>query len=244
MSATTCSIFPETLRFMNHRIRTSLLSASLATLTLAGTALCSAQATPTMYANSSKYHINNLDVGVAATGQYTTSITSQTFGSGGQTLPHQATTDSPGVLFTVRDQPFSWAGIELNYQYTKFSERYFTRAANTPINSGANTPVFVPTSVHEATAAYLYHARMKRVKPYAGIGGGALYFTPSTARPNQWRATGLAEVGMDIQTSSNLGFRFGGRGLFYRAPNFTDTSLASSRWVSSTEPYAGVYIKF
>jgi hypothetical protein len=229
---------------MIRSVRSTLLTASFGALVLAGTALCSAQATPTMYANSSKYHINDLDVGVAATGQYTNSITSQNYGSAGQTLPHQATTDSPGVLVTVRDQPFSWAGIEFNYQYTKFSERYFVRAANTPINAGANTPVFVPTSVHEATAAYLYHAKMKRVKPYAGIGGGTLYFTPATARPNQWRATGLAEVGLDIQTSSRLGFRFGGRGLFYRAPNFTDTALASSRWVSSTEPYAGVYIKF
>ena len=105
-------------------------------------------------------------------------------------------------------------------------------------------PINLPTSFHEATGAYVLHVKMKHFKPYAAIGGGAVDFVPTTAGRNQWRAAGLADIGADFQTHSNLGFRFGGRGLFYRGPNFTNTALASSRWMATTEPYAGVYVKF
>ena len=91
---------------MKRIVTSTLLSASLAAFTVAVPALCSAQATPTKFANSSKYHINDFSMGVAAAGQFTDTFTSNVIGSGGQTLPHQSTTDSPGVLVTIRDQPF------------------------------------------------------------------------------------------------------------------------------------------
>jgi len=187
------------------------------------------------------------DVGVAATGQFTTSITSQNIGSGGQVLPHQATTDSPGMLATIHIQPASWAGLEFNYQYSRFSERFFRapRTQGIVYNPNLNTPVNVSTDFHEATGAYVLHLKPhKKVSPYVGIGGGYIDFEPIQVDRNQWRGTGLVDIGFNMQTVSNLGFRVGARDLIYRAPDYFDTSLSSSRWVSTEEPYAGVYLKF
>ena len=183
--------------------------------------------------------LNKGNIGVAATGQYTTSITSQVYGSNGEILPHQATTDSPGVLVNLRFHPVSWAGVEVNYQYTKFQERYFNAATSRPA-------AFLPTNLHEATAAYMIHLKMHHVQPYLGIGGGYTDFTLTDGlrnSNNQWRGTGLVDVGWDMQTRSRLGFRMGARDLMYRAPNYNNPGLSSSRWVSTEEPYAGVYIK-
>jgi hypothetical protein len=187
------------------------------------------------------------DVGVAAAGQFTTSITSQTIGGAGEVLPHQATTDSPGVLFTIRLQPKPWAGLEFNYQYSKFSERFFRapRAQGPVYVPNLNTPVNVTTSFHEATGAYVFHLKPhKRVSPYVAVGGGYLDFVPTMVDKNQWRGSGLVDIGFNMQTDSRLGFRIGARDLIYRAPNYFDASLSSSRWVSTEEPYAGVYVKF
>lgn len=207
-----------------------------------------AQATPAYSTPKMFRMFGNADIGVAAAGQFTTSITDQTvqLGAGphqGYTLPHETTTNSPGALVTLHMQPKSWAGVEVNYQFTRFSERFFAAPSNAPYG-GANTPYFAPTSVHEGTGAYMFHVKMHKLKPYIGIGGGVLDFQPSPQFHHQVRGTGLVDVGLDMQTKSRLGFRIGARDLVYRAPNFANSYLSSSRWVSTEEPYAGVYVKF
>jgi hypothetical protein len=87
------------------------------------------------------------------------------------------------------------------------------------------------------------------MNPFVSVGGGALFFSPIVAwdgsqnvNTSQWRGTGLVEMGVDLQTDSRLGFRLGARDLIYRAPSFAITNVGST-WVSTEEPYAGVYIK-
>lgn len=181
------------------------------------------------------YKFHGADVGIAATGEFTTSITSQDFATNGSALPHQWTTESPGILFSLRDYPVRWAGVELNYQYTRFDERFYTTGLTSITNN-----------VHELSAAALFHPHihMRKLSPFVGVGGGALDFKPVTNVTNQWRATGLVDVGLELETHSNLAFRLGARDLIYRAPNYYNAALASSRWVSTEEPYGGVYFKF
>lgn len=183
-------------------------------------------------AHGQLYKIHNADVAVGGTGQFTTSITSQ------NNVPHQATTDSAGFLLSFREHPVAWAGVEFNYQYASFSER-FTNNSYIPLS-------YVPLSVHEGTAAYLFHPHFRRLQPFVGVGGGALYFHPyPVAITTQWRGVGLVEVGADIPTRNpHLGFRLQARSLLYRAPNFKDANLATSGWVATNEPSAGVYIRF
>lgn len=187
------------------------------------------------------------DLGVSGTGQFTTSITSQTYEqSTGILLPHNGTTDSVGALVTLQDYQIPWLGFEVNYGYTHFTQNFYA-------GPGDTNHVQVPNGMHEFTAAYLLRKRTHGVTGHLAIGGGAIDFDAGLATqtrpgffdtPNQWRATGLFDVGLDMQTKSNLGFRIGGRDLLYRAPNFHSAYLSSSRWVSTEEPYAGVYVRF
>jgi len=214
-------------------------------LTLAAISLCS-------MARAQVFKWKGADLGVAGTGQFTTSITSQTYAqTGGFLLPHNGTTDSAGALVTLQEYSVPWLGFEVNYQYSHFSQHY---------NAGANDSnyVQVPNGSHEFTAAYLVRKKTHGVTGHLAVGGGSIYFDSGQAvqtaiasplgaplhTPNQWRATGLFDVGIDMQTKSNLGFRLGARDLLYRAPNFHQAYLASSRWVSTEEPYAGVYVRF
>lgn len=178
---------------------------------------------------------HRLEIGGAIDGQYTSSVTSQIFAAtNGALEPHQATTDSAGGLFTVRERLLNWASVEANYGYTRFSERFFLRNSN----------VFLDTSMHEATGAVVLQRHLRRMSPYIGIGGGGLSFVRSNRYTNQWRDAGLFDIGADMQTKSQLGFRVGARELLYRAPNFYNAGLSSSRWAGTSEPYVGVYLKF
>ncbi len=219
------------------------------------------------------YKLHDADLGVTATGQYTSTIstasptpTSPTTAQGPRcdqqssaslASNHLAlscaaaqsnsinamqplTTDSPGVLVSFRDRPLPWALVEVNYHYTKFTESYVTA----PGGTASSGTVLVPTNMQEATAAYVLHIyHHKRMNPFISAGGGALCFTPITARTTQWRGTGLVDVGVDLQTDSRLGFRVGARDLIYRAPTYALANVPST-WVSTEEPYAGVYVKF
>lgn len=185
-----------------------------------------------MSAKGQIYKLHNADVAMGGTGQFTTSITDQT------NTPHQATTDSAGFLFSFREHPVPWAGIELNYQYSSFSERYTSSFNGAPLAS-------VPLSFHEGTGAYLFHRNYGRVHPFLGIGGGTLYFDSITPLGGQLRGTGLFEVGADAVTHNpHLAFRVQARSLLYRAPNFNDSAIATSRWVATTEPSASVVLRF
>ena len=177
------------------------------------------------------FKLHNADVAVGGTGQFTTSITSQ------DNVPHQATTNSTGFLLSFRDRPVSWAGVELNYQYSAFSER-FVRLNQTRVS--------VPQSFDEASALYLVHAHVFGISPFVGVGGGALYFNPSPVHVRtQLRGTGLTTIGLDLPVpNSRMGFRVQARALLYRAPNYNDPTIATSRWVATSEPAASVYIRF
>ena len=175
------------------------------------------------------YKIHNGDIGGGALGQFTTPLTSNYTGV------TQSTRDSFGGYFTIRDHPVSWAGIEVNYGYTRFSEIYnaSTYSANPK------------TNMHEATAAYLFHPHFRKLQPFVSVGGGYIDFVPVTSGQNQWRGTGLLEVGFDLPTSNpHFGFRVQGRDLIYRAPNFQQANLGSKTWVNTEEPTFGVWLRY
>lgn len=212
---------------------------------LSATATIAFAQAPAAGSDPMKSHWSRMDLGVAAAGQFTTDYTNQAISTNGFPLPNQATTMSPGAVVSFHAQPYDWAGIEMNYQFTRFSERYDVHG----VPGGGSYPEYVPTSVHEGTAAYMVHFHhLYHFSPFVAVGGGYLDFQPSPNLPSnvhhQWRGAGLADVGFDFQTVSALGFRIGARELAYRAPDFTVGQLSSSRWVSTEEPYAGVYVKF
>ena len=175
------------------------------------------------------YKIHNADVGVSAISPFTKSLTDGTSSV-------QGTTDTTGFLFTLREHPFAWAGVEFNYGYSKYSQVY----------TAPNATARLSTYNHEATGAYLFHPHFRKLQPFVGVGGGAIDFYPAGgAVANQWRGAGLLEAGLDLPTKNpHLGFKVQGRSLFYRSPNFYNSILSSRTWVATVEPSAGVYFRF
>lgn len=181
------------------------------------------------------YKAHNAELALGGAGQFTTSITSQAF------APHQAQTNSLGFLLSYRDLAFRRSFVEVNYQYSSFSERFV----------GVQAPYVhtsIPVGFHEGTAAYVIRPRIyRKFTPFAGVGGGVAYFNPSTPTRahTQMRPAGLVEFGADIPTSNrHLGFRLESRALAYRAPNFNNPDLATHRWVVQSEPSVSVYYRF
>jgi len=176
------------------------------------------------------YKIHNADIAGSGIGQFTTVLNQNS------TVTPQ-TTDSFGGLFSLREHPVSWAGVELNYSFNKYTQTFVQTAA--PAYSQR-----VQTEGHEATGAYMFHPHFKHLQPFINVGGGAIDFMPRTGQ-DQWRITGLLEAGLDIPTSNpHFGFRLQGRTLVYRTPNYNNQSLATKSWVSTEEPTFGAYYRF
>jgi len=153
----------------------------------------------------------------------------------------QFTTDSGGGVATLLFHPVAWAGVEMNYSYAHYSERFTFFDTSSPYLQQVN----VPTSSHEATAAYVFHPRHIKYQPFVNIGGGAIYFNASASNASEWRGAGLLETGFDLPTKSpHIAFRVEGRSLYYRAPNFNTPALSSRSWRVTAEPEISAVYRF
>ncbi len=215
----------ELLRRVKPLSRTAMLFFSVAGLTAAGSA------------HAQFYKLHNADVAVGGTGLFTTPLNSDAVTASG--TDYQYTTGSAGVIGSLQDHPVSWAGVEVNYGYSRFSERYnYVEPYSTD-----RFEVGVPTGMHEATGAYMFHLNIFHLQPFVNIGGGGLYFNP-VAAPAQWRGAGLLEAGFDIPVNPHFGFRVQGRSLYYRAPNFNTPLISTRSWVVTEEPSLSAYMRF
>ncbi len=204
---------------------------------------------------------HGLSISVGGDGQFTKSLTTNPNTGGVYNFPNslgtptpvavnnqrQYTTDSAGFIASIAFHPKPWAGIEMNYDFTHYQERFaysFASTGNTTVTNTSIQQLRVRTDVHEATAAYQFHPKHIPFQPFVNIGGGALDFTPSN-ESNQWRGAGLLEIGSDIPTRvKHVGFRIEGRSLYYRAPNFYQPAFSTRGWRATVEPSASVYYKF
>jgi hypothetical protein len=187
---------------------------------------------------SSEWHsataqtVKNLEGAVNIFGQF--SGTSN--GNGIQDKP----TDSLGVLATVRQSFHPWLGYEVNYGYTRFSERYST------------VPFGVQNNLHEVSGAYLLQAPtlpFLGLQPFGAVGAGALVFLPTTVGgqkySQQYRVPLLYEVGVNYPIlTSHLGLRFQYRGLLYKTPDFKSALITTNARRQTAEPSVGAYLRF
>jgi opacity protein-like surface antigen len=176
--------------------------------------------------------LKNLDGSVNIFGQF--SGTSN--GNGVQDKP----TDSLGVIASVRQSFHLWLGYEINYGYTRFSERYST------------LPFGVQNNVHEVTGAYLVQGPtipLLGLQPFGAIGVGALVFLPTTTGgqrySQQYRLPLLYEVGVNYPIlTSHLGLRLQYRGLSYKTPDFNASLITTNARRQTSEPSVGAYFRF
>jgi hypothetical protein len=176
--------------------------------------------------------LKNLDGAVNIFGQF--SGTSN--GNGVQDSP----TDSLGVLATFRQSFHPWLGYEVNYSYTRFTEKYST------------IPFGVQNNVNEVSGAYLLQAPtlpFLGLQPFGAVGVGGLIFLPTTVGGQkynqQWRAPFLYEVGFNYPIlTSHLGLRFQYRGLVYKTPDFNAPLITTNATRQTSEPSVGAYLRF
>lgn len=176
--------------------------------------------------------LKNFEAAVSAFGQF--SGTSN--GNGIQDSP----TNSLGTLATVRQSFHPWLGYEVNYSYTRFSERYST------------IPFGVQNNLHEVSGAYLFQGPtipILGLQPFAAVGAGALIFLPTTVGGQKYsqqsRVPLLYEFGVNYPIlTSHLGLRFQYRGLSYKTPDFNSALLTTGARRTTSEPSVGAYIRF
>jgi opacity protein-like surface antigen len=178
------------------------------------------------------------DVSANVFGAYTNSVN-------GKGL-HETATKSGGVLLSFRFFPHQHNGVEVNYAYTKNSQRY-SDLSGFPVAS-------VQSSIHELTGDYVFHVNRGPVQPFALAGAGFLLFSPTdsatkAADPSisrQIRPALLYGVGLDLRISREVAVRAQYRSLLYEAPDFYGNALAihTGAAMQMAEPSVGLVYRF
>ncbi len=157
-------------------------------------------------------------------------------GNGVEDMP----TDSLGTLATFRQSLHPWLGYEVNYSYTRFTEKYST------------IPFGVQNNMHEVSGAYLLQGPslpLLGLQPFGAVGVGALIFLPTTTGGQmyhqQTRVPLLYELGVNYPIlTSHLGIRLQYRGLVYKTPDFNSPLLTTNARRQTSEPSVGAYLRF
>jgi opacity protein-like surface antigen len=174
----------------------------------------------------------NLEAGINVFGQFT----GDSSGNGVTDSP----TSSMGALINVRQSFHWWLGYEVNYSYTRFSERFNT------------TPYPIQQNMHEVSAAYLVQGPrlpFLNLQPFGAAGVGGVIFLPTTVGgqryDQQWRTPFLYEVGVNYPLfTSHLGLRFQYRGLIYKTPDYGSSLVKTDAMRQTSEPSVGAYLRF
>ena len=131
--------------------------------------------------------------------------------------------------------------IEVNGAFTTFTQYYQPGGSQTQSN------------VYEGSLAYVHHFGSSNgethLRPFAEGGGAAeLFSVVSTgsivgARKDV-RPAILYGVGVDWGRGSHFALRLGYRGLFYKAPDFSQPAQITGAWTHMAEPYIGVSYRY
>jgi opacity protein-like surface antigen len=148
---------------------------------------------------------------------------------------------SGGILVNYRYHFNRWSAIEVNYDHSRFTQRYTPAVTATQANANEFTMAYVNTFGRPANASF---------EPFIEAGTGALIFSPIQAGSTvgalkQNRAVFLFGGGLEWRPIRHISLRLGYRGLIYQAPDFLIAGQQTTNAVTTmSEPYAGVAIRF
>jgi opacity protein-like surface antigen len=160
--------------------------------------------------------------------------------SNDQTPAHEAT-KSGGFLVGYSYQFSKWFGAEGNYGFTRNTQKYGQFGGQTLLES----------NFHEVTGSLVVHipARVSSFRPYVLGGGGALVFDPTSryavsGADRQTRGTVVYGGGANFDLTNRVGVRVEYRGLVYKTPDFSISTLNLDKYTHLAQPSAGVFIRF
>jgi hypothetical protein len=174
--------------------------------------------------------MRNTDVSLSVFGQSTSSVS----GNGVTVDP----TESIGAQAALRHSFHWWLGFEGSYNYTRFSDHY------------SQTPYAVQHNMHEFGASYLVNGgNFLGFRPFALAGVSAVVYSPSLngGQNVPWQGEPGVNYAVGINhslLSSHFGIRLQYRGLYAKTPDFHKATLDSGKSRLTSEPMAGVYIRF
>ena len=184
----------------------------------------------TKAATAQYYPTYKTDISVGAMEQFTTSLTTQ------PTQLYNETARSPAAGISFREHPNPWVGFEMNYQYSRFSANY-APATTQPSSSS--------TTLQEASAGYLLHARFGAVQPFVAVGGGELLLKFQNDSTSYYQPAALLDAGIDIPLPNpHFGFTLHAHMLYYKPPTVQGSTQQGDKWMATTEPAANFFIRF
>lgn len=133
---------------------------------------------------------------------------------------------------------FPLMGWQFSYDYTRITERYTAQ----PFGYQHNQHVFNGDY-------YLHGVKALGFRPYAMAGISAVIFSPSLngGQNVSWQARPGANFGAGVQIpllTNSFGVQLQYRGLYYKAPDFGLPKLTTNAWRLTSEPTAGIYLRF
>jgi len=156
-------------------------------------------------------------------------------------IPSNDVTKSGGFLIGYSYQFNRWLGAEGNYGYSRNTNNFITTVGLS--SQEAN--------FHEVTGALVGHipVSVRGIRPYILGGGGALVFDPTdkfvvTGAERQTRGAFVYGGGANFDITNNFGLRAEYRGLLYKVPDFSVSTLNLDKFTHLAQPSFGFYFRF
>jgi opacity protein-like surface antigen len=194
--------------------------------------------------------------GAAAHGQ--TDIALSGYGAFSGTTTGNAVKEIPsnaaGGMVELRHIVNSVTGFEATYALNRANQVYYA-----PLYCSLCAPVPVSANAHEVTGDWVFSSHGAKVRPFALIGAGVLYFQPlvsvvynrSAATQSATTPVYVYGAGVDWGILPRLGLRLQYRGNLYNAPDLTLVYGTGSGpghngtvFAHTAEPAIGVYYRF
>lgn len=174
--------------------------------------------------------VSNTDISVDGFYQMTSTAT-------GNGISVPATHSAGGAAF-LRHSYRWWLGYEAGYAYTRYTNNY------------SDQPFGIQSNMHEFAGSWYAHGpRALGIQPFATAGVSGILFSPSLNGgqnvPRQWRPGANFGVGANLPLlTSHIGLRVQYRGVYYKTPDFGQADLNTGAFRLTSEPMAGLYLRF
>lgn len=174
-------------------------------------------------------NLKNNQISLDGFGQYTSTVS-------GNGISVRATHSVGGAAYFTHSEHW-WLGWQGGYAYTRYTNYYTGQVYGRQAN------------MHEFSGDYYVHGPTVIVQPFAAAGVSAVIFSPSLNGgqnvPWQPRPGLNFSVGANVPLlTGHLGFQVLYRGVEYKTPDFRQPKLSSNTWRLTSEPMAGVYVRF
>jgi hypothetical protein len=187
-------------------------------------------AASTLVCSAQTKSLSNTDVAVEALYQ-TTSTAS------GNGITVRATHSAGGAVF-LRHSYHWWLGYEAGYAVSRYTNYYSGQVFG------------VQTNMHEIAGSYLLQGpHALGIQPFATAGGSALFFSPSLngGQNVSWQVRPGINFGVGANLplfTSHFGLRVQYRGVYYKTPDFGQARYSTGAFRETSEPMAGIYLRF